>query len=106
MGVHVCTSANSSAEEQELLLITPDRIRLMADQIGEGTAEFGKGLRHVDDEVLHLLGAGWRGTPGSQFHDAFAEWHEGASKVVDGMIELVEALRTAAQNFRDADQPR
>lgn len=90
----------------ELLRITPTQVAFVADQIGEATAEFASGLRHVDGEVTTLLGSGWRGTPGGQFHDAFVAWHKGALKVVDGMTELVAALRTAAQNFDNTDQPR
>ncbi|PJE01324.1 WXG100 family type VII secretion target [Mycobacterium sp.] len=95
-----------SGDARELLQITPTQIAFVADQVGEATAEFANRLRDVDGEVTTLLGSGWRGTPGSQFHDAFVEWHAGASKVVDGMTELVAALRTAAQNFNNADQPR
>ncbi|OBF87925.1 hypothetical protein A5791_18525 [Mycobacterium sp. 852002-51163_SCH5372311] len=101
----VVTSAENDAGGRSLQII-PERVDSLAGEIGAATAQFGNALRGVDDEVRNLLGTGWQGTPGSQFHDAFVEWHNGASKVVSGMTELVEALRTAAQSFHNADQPR
>jgi WXG100 family type VII secretion target len=96
----------SGAADGSGVQISPDRVASLSDQIGTATAEFGTGLRRVDDDVRNLLGAGWKGTPGSQFHDAFVEWHEGAAKVVAGMTELVAALHAVATNLRSADAPR
>lgn len=87
---------------QRVLRVEPDKMDALAGQIGSATSEFGEGLRSVDDAVRSLLGTGWRGDPGSQFHDAFIEWHKGAGDVVTGMSQMVEILHSAASDFREA----
>lgn len=89
-----------------VLEVTPETVNATAGQIGEAVSEFGQRLRLVDDEIRHLLGKGWQATPASQFHDAFVEWHQGASDVIGGMTQLVAALQDAARNFHLTDQPR
>lgn len=98
--------AEENGGASNVLQVTPEAVNATAGQISEATSEFGQQLRQVDDEVRHLLGKGWQATPASQFHDAFVEWHQGASDVVGGMTQLVAALQDAARNFHHADQPR
>ncbi len=58
--------------------VNPDQVDRVAEQIASSTEQFRQELQQVDDQVRGLLGAGWRGDPGSQFHDAFAEWAPGS----------------------------
>lgn len=90
----------------EELQVDPTRVDGVADQIAAATADFGDALQKVDDEVRNLLGAGWRGDPGTQFHDAFADWHDGAAKVTQGMHLMTAELRDVAANFRAQDGQR
>jgi WXG100 family type VII secretion target len=84
----------------------PARVDTVADQIESATSDFGQDLQNVDDQVRNLLGSGWKAEPGSQFHDAFADWHKGAAQVVEGMTQMVTTLHDAAASFRVADGQR
>lgn len=83
--------------------VAPGRVDGLADQIASATSDFGQSLQNVDDQVRNLLGSGWRAEPGSQFRDAFVDWHKGAGQVVEGMTQIVAALHDAAARFRIAD---
>lgn len=85
------------------LRVTPTRVTNVANEIAEATSDFHAQLRHVDDQVRNLLGSGWKGDPGSQFHDAFVEWHEGAGHVSEGMTKMASTLRDVATSFRVGD---
>ncbi|MEU9806601.1 WXG100 family type VII secretion target [Mycobacterium sp. NPDC050853] len=87
----------------ESLQITPERVLKLAEDIASSTSDFATALTQLDDQVRRLLGAGWKGDPGSQFHDAFADWHQGTSDVTEGMNSMVSALQGAATAFRVAD---
>ncbi|AYM43532.1 WXG100 family type VII secretion target [Mycobacteroides chelonae] len=89
----------------EVLQLTPERVYALANQITSATEGFKAQLSQVDEEVRTLLGAGWKGDPGSQFHDAFADWHKGSSDVVDGMTLLASKVyETAASLHRASDR--
>jgi WXG100 family type VII secretion target len=85
------------------LNVDPTRVDRVAGQIASSTADFAEGLQQVDDQVRNLVGTGWKGDPGSQFHDAFADWHDGAAQVVEGMQRMTAELRDVAASFRVQD---
>lgn len=61
------------------------------------------GLGSLDGEVSALLGSGWSGEAASAYDDVWREWHDGAQRVVEGLMRMSALLQDAAQRYDATD---
>lgn len=84
---------------------------MTAEQLTHASAEFGAvaqelraGLGSIDDEVGKLLGGSWTGEASSSYNAVWREWHEGATKVLQGLTTMSALLADAASRYSQTDQ--
>jgi WXG100 family type VII secretion target len=86
-------------------------LRVSAEVLVHASGEFGAvaqelraGLGSIDDEVGTLLGGSWTGEASSSYGAVWREWHEGASKVLQGLTAMSALLADAASRYSQSDQ--
>ena len=71
----------------------------------EGAAQrLQDGLSTVDNETTQLLGSGWKGEAASAYGPAWNQWHEGATKVIEGLQRMSELLTIAGKEYAKTDE--
>lgn len=62
------------------------------------------GLASVNDETTRLLAADWKGEAASAYGPAWNQWHEGATKVIEGLRRMSELLDIAGKEYTRTDE--
>lgn len=62
------------------------------------------GLASVNDETTQLLAADWKGEAASAYGPAWNQWHEGATKVIEGLQRMSELLDIAGKEYTRTDE--
>lgn len=86
------------------LRVTPEQLTHASAEFGAVAQELRAGLGSIDDEVGKLLGSSWTGEASSSYGAVWREWHEGASKVLQGLTTMSALLADAASRYAQTDQ--
>ncbi|ODR04106.1 WXG100 family type VII secretion target [Mycobacterium shimoidei] len=86
------------------LQVTPEALTHASGEFDAVAQELRAGLGSIDDEVGSLLGGAWRGEASSAFEAVWREWHEGASKVLQGLTVMSTLLADAASRYSQTDR--
>lgn len=87
-----------------VLQVSPEVLTHVSAEFGAVAQELRAGLGSVDDEVSNLLGGAWTGKASSSYDMVWREWHEGASKVLEGLTAMSTLLAVAATRYSQTDQ--
>jgi WXG100 family type VII secretion target len=86
------------------LRVTPELLQHGSAEFEAAAQQMRDGLGSLDTEVGQLLGPSWTGAAATAYDAAWREWHEGSSKVLQGLMTMSELLSSAAARYSDADQ--
>ncbi|ORV05680.1 WXG100 family type VII secretion target [Mycobacterium celatum] len=71
------------------LRVTPEQLTHASAEFGAVAQELRAGLGSIDDEVGKLLGGSWTGEASSSYDAVWREWHEGATKVLHEVPQVL-----------------
>jgi WXG100 family type VII secretion target len=86
------------------LRVNPEVLGRTSEAFRSVAQELGAGLGSLDAEVSDPLGGSWTGHASSAYDAAWREWHEGASKVLQGLTTLSALLDEAAGHYSRVDE--
>jgi WXG100 family type VII secretion target len=86
------------------LQATPDMLRQVSTEFGNAAQQLRASLGSLDGEVAQMLGPNWTGEAASAYDAVWREWHEGSSKVLEGLTAMSELLTSAAAGYSDTDR--
>lgn len=81
--------------------VTPDELRVTADQVRQGSAEVQQLLSSLASKVQGLT---WRGRGSEGFQLMFQDWQRGASQVNEAMDGIATLLAQAGDAYERTDQ--
>ncbi|MDX1888599.1 WXG100 family type VII secretion target [Mycolicibacterium sp. 050158] len=85
------------------LRVTTAALATVAGELDSVAAGLRGGLGSLDGEVSALLGPGWSGEAASAYDGVWREWHEGAQRVVEGLMAMSALLQDAAARYEATD---
>lgn len=86
------------------LRVTPDVLEHVSSEFDAAAQQLRDGLGSLDDEVGQTLGSSWTGSAATAYTAVWREWHEGSSKVLQGLMTMSELLASAAARYAATDQ--
>lgn len=86
------------------LRVTPEVLEHVSGEFNTAAQQLRDGLGSLDSEVGQMLGSSWTGDAASAYTAVWREWHEGSSKVLQGLMSMSELLSSAAQGYSASDQ--
>ncbi len=86
------------------LRVTPEVLEHVSAEFDVAAQQLRDGLGSLDTEVGQMLGTSWTGAASTAYDAVWREWHEGASKVLQGLTGMSELLRSAAQRYAASDE--
>jgi len=84
--------------------VTPEILEHVSAEFDAVAQQLRDGLGSLDTEVGQMLGTSWTGAASTAYDGVWREWHEGASKVLQGLTGMSGLLRSAAQRYAEADE--
>lgn len=61
------------------------------------------GLGTLDADIADVLGPGWSGDAATAYGEVWRDWHEGASRVIEGLTRMSTLLEDAAERYSATD---
>lgn len=92
------------SEVNVVLRVSPAVLTHVAEEFGAVAQGLRAGLGSIDDEIGSPLGGAWTGKASSSYDVVWREWHEGASKVLQGLTAMSTLLTVAANRYSQTDQ--
>lgn len=86
------------------LHVTPEMLRQVSTEFGAAAQQLQASLGSLDSEVAQMLGPNWTGEAASAYDAVWREWHEGSSKVLEGLTAMSDLLTLAAAGYSDTDR--
>lgn len=86
------------------LRVTPEVLAHVSAEFDAAAQQLRDGLGSLDGEVRQILGSTWTGEAASAYNAVWREWHEGSSKVLQGLMTMSELLKSAAGGYSGTDQ--
>lgn len=86
------------------LHVTPEVLREVSTEFGTAAQQLHASLASLDSEVAQMLGPSWTGSAASAYDAVWREWHEGSSKVVQGLTAMSDLLVAAAAGYSGTDR--
>jgi len=85
------------------LEVTPEVLEHVSAEFEAAAQQLRDGLGSLDSEVERMLGANWAGDAASAFDVVWREWHDGSSKVLQGLLSMSDLLKSAARGYSTTD---
>lgn len=86
------------------LQVTPEVLRQVSTEFGAAEQQLRDGLGALDSEVAQMLGPNWTGGAATAYDAVWREWHEGSSKVLQGLTTMSDLLSSAAARYSGTDR--
>ncbi|BBX27461.1 WXG100 family type VII secretion target [Mycolicibacterium alvei] len=86
------------------LQVTPETLRQVSTEFATAAQQLHASLGSLDSEVAQMLGPSWTGSAASAYDAVWREWHEGSSKVLDGLTAMSDLLASAAARYSGTDR--
>jgi WXG100 family type VII secretion target len=83
--------------------VPPGELRRVAHELGGVAEHLGSGMASLDRFVSGVVGGSWSGDASAAYGAVWRPWHEGASKVADGLMTMSGLLADAAAHFVHSD---
>ena len=82
----------------DTLRVDPQAMAGFAEALGVVVEDARKRLAELDGQVGEMLG-GWRGTSGSAYTSALAQWRRGAGEVQAGLAMFARSIAHAGAGY-------
>ncbi|WP_405135738.1 WXG100 family type VII secretion target [Nocardia sp. NBC_01388] len=86
--------------------VGPGELCAVAGWVDQVAQEIADALDKQMREVRRFVGADWQGAAATSYEDPWAEWEEGARRIVGSFRTDSGLLRQAANEYRGQDQVR
>ena len=86
------------------LSVTPEILRQVSTEFEAAAQQLRDGLGALDGEIAQMLGPSWSGGAASAYDAVWREWHDGSSKVLQGLTTMSNLLASAAARYSTTDQ--
>ena len=86
--------------------VDPAQVRATAARLESSAREFADDVDKLMSEVRGFIGGDWQGGAANSHNDAWADWEQGARRVVAALAQDAWALHHTAGGFVALDQSR
>lgn len=86
------------------LQVTPDVLGQVSTEFESAAQQLRESLGSLDREIAQMLGPSWSGSAASAYDAVWREWHEGSSKVHQGLAMMSDLLIAAAARYAETDR--
>ncbi|WP_169813552.1 WXG100 family type VII secretion target [Nocardia vaccinii] len=83
--------------------VGPDALRATADRVDQQAEDLINAVDSHMRAVHAFLGSDWQGTAASSYESPWADWEDGARRVIGSFIADAGALRSAAGGYLSTD---